>query len=47
MVWFDRVGLAYHAAIEKVKILTGFPGHMRLIYQVLSAKPLPCKTLLA
>jgi len=39
--------MAYHAVIGKVKILTPYLGQIRLIYQVLFAKPLPCKALLA
>ena len=39
--------MAYHAVIGKVKVLTRSLGQIRPIYQVLSAKPLPFKTLLA
>jgi hypothetical protein len=39
--------MAYHAVIGKVKVLTPYLGQIHPIYQVLSAKSLPCKTLLA
>jgi hypothetical protein len=32
--------MAYHAVTGKVKILTRYPGQIRPIYQVLSAKAL-------